>query len=221
MFFMMNLIYAFFILGCFPVGYLILRTGFPFTQKLSGLKKIGISYLIGLIIFGLPIILLEFMKISEKYFFVVCFVFFATIFIIFYAKRIIFEEKEPVMSFEGKKKITLVQKKEEENKVTPKKISFEQGLMIKSNKREEETKKQVFKEKEGNILKVLEKNTKEIESKNREEEKKEALKRLREFAKHAKLMNQTKNKNNSTKTDEMDEIEEDLLNNLEDIDEIK
>jgi len=219
---MMSLIYAFFILGSFPAGYLLLRTGFPFAQNLSGLKKMGISYIIGLIIFGAPILLLNFFGINENYFFAVCFVFLTMAFVILYAKRIIFKEKDPQIIIEEKKKASNISKKIIEEPIGRKKISFEQGLMIKSTTDNAETKKQVFKEKEDNILiKVIERKTKEIESESKEKEKREALKKLRNFAQQIKLSKQGKKKTELEKANEMNEIEEDLLNNLEDTDEIK
>ncbi|MFA5126360.1 MAG: hypothetical protein WC462_05160 [archaeon] len=217
---MMSLIYVFFILGSFPIGYLLLRTGFPLAQNLSGLKKIGISYLIGLIIFGTPIFFLNFFEINENYFFAVCFVFLTMAFIILYAKRITFKETDPKI-IEEKKNIKGIPKITGGTKEEQKKIVFEQGLMVKSNKREGETKKQVFKEKEDNILKVIERKTKEIESETREKEKKEALKKLRNFAQQVKSSDSRKKKTELDKANEMNEIEEDLLNNLEEIDEIK
>jgi len=215
---MMSLIYAFFILGSFPAGYLLLRTGFPSTQNLSGLKKIGISYLMGLIIFGSPIFFLDFFEINENYFFATCFIFLAMAFVILYAKRITFKETDPKI-IEEKKKTGEISKINGEAKTGRKKIIFEQGLMVKSNTRGEETKKQVFKEKDDNILKVIERKTKEIESETREKEKKEALKKLRSFAQQVKSSNSGKKKTELDKANEMNEIEEDLLNNLEEVNE--
>ncbi|MFA6420398.1 MAG: hypothetical protein WCW13_06370, partial [archaeon] len=87
------LIYAFFLLGSFSSGYLLLRTGFPNTQTLPLVKKLALSYLIGAIVFGGAIIITTFANISDQYFIIAAFILLGMIFVILFAKRIIFSDK--------------------------------------------------------------------------------------------------------------------------------
>lgn len=209
------LIYAFFVLGSFSPGYLVLRTGFPSVQNMGKIQKMSLGYILGLILFGLPILAVTLFEINSIYYSVLCITLIALFFGVMLVKRISLKETDPLIPKEEKKKKAVVQEIPSEiiqkSQTTPqKKIVFEQGLVVKS--KDSETKKQVFKEKPSNIVNTIRKNTIEIEDKNKENEKNEALERLRKFAQQIKLSK----KQTKKEDEESGEIEEDLLSKLDD-----
>ena len=92
------------------------------------------------------------------------------------------------------------------------KITFEQGLMVKEKASESKTQKQVFKEKEGNILAAIQGKTRALEDEAKKESKDEVLERLR---KSAQQINAVKKQNPKKKTALDEEVEEDLLSKLD------
>ena len=92
------------------------------------------------------------------------------------------------------------------------KITFEQGLMVKEKASEGKMQKQVFKEKEGNILAAIQGKTRALEDEAKKESKDEVLERLR---KSAQQINAVKKQNPKKKTALDEEVEEDLLSKLD------
>jgi len=196
------IVYAFFLFGSFPAGYLLLRTGFPLTQKLNATKKLALSYIIGGLIFGAPIIALQYLEINPNYYMLLSLGLLIAFFVVMLTKRIALGETDPFTFQKEKKKSLQIPSKLKEEKAAEKQkpIVFEQGLMVKTK---EDTKgKQVFKEKENNIQST---------APAKSNEKNEALERLRKFAQEIK-------KNPQKSKGGPEEIEEDLLSNLSDED---
>ncbi|MFA5930766.1 MAG: hypothetical protein WC821_00475 [archaeon] len=209
------LLYAFFILGSFSPGYMLLRAGFPSTQNWGMIQKISLGYFLGLILFGLPVLVIAALGLNETYYSLLCIILITLLFGVMFVKRISLQEVDPVIPKVEKKKKPFVQEVpasivEKTQTMPQKKIVFEQGLIVKS--KEGETKKQVFKEKPSNIVNTVIKNTAEIENKTKENEKNEALERLRKFAQQIKLSK----KQTKTEDEDGNEIEEDLLSKMSD-----
>ena len=206
------LIYGFFLLGSFPLGYALLRTGFPSTQKTGLFSKLAIGYLIGAIIFAIPLVLIFLFGLGEQYFSLASVITFILLFIIMFTKRVSLQETDPTLPKQTKHR-NVIAPEVIEKQSRPNKMAFEQGLMVKT-KDNLEGKKQVLKEKGESILSALAKKTNEIESKNQQDEKKSALEKLRQSAQQIKEKAQPKKKSELKEAEEMDEIEEDLLNDI-------
>jgi len=209
---MTPLVYGFFLLGSFPLGYALLRTGFPSAQKKGIFTKLAIGYFLGTIVFAIPIALIYLFALGEEYFALASLVTFALFFVVMYTKRASFQETDPIIPKAIKpRNIPAPQVIERES--LPKKIVFETGLMVKT-KDDGKGKKQVFKEKEDTILSALAKKTNEIESKNQQQEKNAALEKLRQSAQQIKEKAQVKKKSELAEAEDMEEIEEGLLNDM-------
>ena len=215
---MTPLVYGFFLLGSFPIGYALLRAGFPSTQKSGTFSKLAMGYGLGAIVFAIPLIFIYLFELKEEYFALASIVTFVLFFAVMFTKRISFQETDPSLPRVAKQKN--ISSSESIQRESPaKKIVFEQGLMVKT-KEELQGKKQVFKEKEGTILSELAKKTKEIESTNQQQEKNATLEKLRKSAQEIKEKTQRpygdkqKKKNELQEAEEMDEIEEGLLNEI-------
>ena len=156
------------------------------------------------------------MNLNQYYFFLASIIVYVMIFAILFTKRISFGETDLEINKDKKRKTQLPERLIEKTKPKEKKMGFEHGLMVKATPTE--IKKQVFKEKDNNILNALQSKTKEIEGKNKEKEKNDALDRLRKEALQIKekTEKQTKKKKNELEeAEEMDDVEEDLLDNME------
>jgi hypothetical protein len=213
---MFEIVYGFFLLGSFSLGYSLLRIGFPQTQKAEYTKKVLYGYIMGILIFGIPIATIYIMNLEEYYFFLASIVVYILVSAVLFTKRISLKETDPEIIKDKKRKIQIPERAMEKPKPKEKKMGFEHGLMV--NARPAEIKKQVFKEKDNNILKALQSKTREMENKNKEKEKNEALERLRKEALQIKekTEKQTKKKKNELEEAEsMDEVEEELLDNME------
>ncbi|MFA6065217.1 MAG: hypothetical protein WCW44_01370 [archaeon] len=209
---MTPLVYGFFLLGSFPLGYALLRAGFPSSQKKGVFTKLAIGYFLGSIVFAIPLALIYVFTLGAEYFALASLVTFALFFIVMYTKRISFKETDPIIPKIVKPK-NVPAPQTIDRETPPKKIVFETGLMVKT-KEEPQGKKQVFKEKEDTILSALAKKTNEIESKNQQQEKNAALEKLRQSAQQIKEKAQIKKKSELAEAEDMDEIEEGLLNEI-------
>jgi hypothetical protein len=215
------IIEGFFLLGSFSIGYSLARIGFPSIQNANVGKKLGLGYVLGLIVLGVPALLGVLIQVPEQAFFLLGFLAYAILLIILFVKRASKKEKDPIVLKKEKPKLVIpkmVSSKSTAVELDPKKIFFEHGLMV-GGKRATlpgEIKKQVFKEKADNnmVLKAIERKTKEMEAKNQESEKNVALDRLRAYAQQIKEKKLEKKKTELEEAEQMDEIEEDLLNGI-------
>lgn len=212
----MNLIWAiFFILGGFSTGYSLLRTGFPNALNWDLTRKLIPSFIIGAIVFGLPALITQGFGISSNYYFLICLIVFALIGILLYAKRVTYNETDPLIEKQSKRRTAIPEKvltKEERERkgigeAQGKAHDFEHGLLVKTVKvvKPEDVKKQVFKEKNTNVIRDIDKKTKELENREKEKQKNEILKKLRASAKEI---------DEEAEKEETEEIEEDLLNRI-------
>jgi hypothetical protein len=224
---MIELIYGFYVIGSFSLGYSLLRTVFPQTQKQGVINKLIYGYLIGVMVVIPSAALTWFFQLGLTGFFLLSAGIYFAFLLLFWIKRKSFNEKDQIEWKKEKKKEEIpkrILKEDEQVKKSGKRMDFEHGLMVKTTGKEQtkqgtgspktvlqEKQKQVYKEKEDNIITALEKKTKEMEAKNREKEKKAALERLRDFAQEIK---EKKKKSELEEAEQMDEIEEDLLNEM-------
>jgi|GEM_PF-4105698 len=193
---MNELILAFLFVGSFSAGYSLLRIGFPQTQKRNAIEKITLGYILGISLIGIPSVLIELYSLELDAFIAILIFTYWALYLILLVKRLAFREADPQIEIKRTKKSEKdefeknSQKNDfEEEKFEKKKITFEDGLVVKGK-----TEKQVFKEEKGN------RNNKTSE------QREDALKKLRELAQGIK----------ETKKEKDDEIDEDFLNNLSD-----
>ncbi len=226
---MQELIYAFFLLGSFSVGYSVVRTAMPNVQLEALTNKIAYGYGAGALIFGIPIAAIVLGGMNSDYFFLLGITMYVILMGIAFAKRMYHEEADPEIFVEEKKRKVAIPKmgltKEEKMPVADR-IRFEEGLMTKGSSPTPKVtpamiKNQVFKDKNTNVLKVIDKNTKELESKSNKEQKNAALAKLRQMAldindKKKSTGKKKKEEAYKEEDEEIEEIEEGLLNELGD-----
>ncbi len=212
---MKEVLYSFFLMGSVSAGYSLVRTAFPKIQLKKMTTKIILGYIFGFIIFGIPLTAIYLLGIDSSYFLGLGLILYTLIFIIMYAKRVLFKEIEIIQKVEEKKTAQIpssILKKD----AIERKIMFEKGLMVKSAgtkiMRPEEVKKQVFKEKDNTIIQSIDKKTKEMEKVETEVQKREALEKLRAIAKEISK----KKPSELRKAESQDLVEEELLENLND-----
>jgi hypothetical protein len=199
---------AFFFLGSYSFGYLILKTAFPNIQSHSALNKMIISYVLGILIFGIGLFITIESGINSDYYIIATLIILTMLFTVALAKRILLDRDKITFDVKERPKSKTyvsisppVQKKVAKKEA--KEINFEHGLIVKT-KEGKEAEKQVFKEKEANT------SSQAAQS----EEKKNALIKLRNAAIG---IGNVKKENKK----ESDELEEDLLEDLEKLDNIK
>jgi len=192
---MIEILIGFLLLGSFSAGYSLLRVGYPKIQNQNAITKIAAGYTVGLILFGIPIFITQSQAWKEDALISLSVFAYWALFFILLVKRFSFRDTDPLIqpkSVErhGKYYKDKEIKEEELNQDlpedAPKKITFEQGLLVKAKGGKE---KQVFKGENNNT---------------QGDSKEEALKKLRESAQGIK----------KAKKEEDDEVDEDLLNNL-------
>jgi predicted membrane protein len=205
----MDLLQMYYIFGSFSLGYGLLRVGFPASQNYTGEKKLIIGFIIGVLIFWIALI--ANIAMQTENFYVLAILITATIFILFYAKRRVFSETDPEIIVERKTRIVEDQVIQQmDAKETKPRITFEDGLMVKGKSvQETKTKKQVFKEKEGNILNTLQDKTSELENEDEVKKKEDVLEKLRNSARQISDTKKAK-----TKEEDEEEIEEELLSDI-------
>jgi len=225
------LIYVIFLLGSYSPGYGLIRAGFPFVQKRKFLEKVALGYIAGLILFGVPFIIIDSLNLLDTYYIILCLIFYFLLLLILFLKRTILNETDELTKDEQlemrklnefnsknnyKSNINYAdlvknEKKEEtpnlESKINSNYIKFDQGLMVKSRKVEE----QVFKEENKNILSQVNNETKEITQNESIAQKNSVLTKLREYAQD---INSTKKEGKPNKKEELEDLEseEELLN---------
>ncbi len=119
---MLTTLYLIFLVGSFSIGYSLIRIGFPEVQEKSIMEKIGMGYLIGLIVF-LPSILSIFFT-FEKFFFLFALGSYGFIAMIMFIVR----------SYNKKEDLVELNKKEFFNKIPKKALTKEEQEKLDNNK---------------------------------------------------------------------------------------
>lgn len=180
-------IVAYFLAGSFSLGYGAARIGFPKVQDFDTLKKIGIGFGFGVVFFGLSAGLTLLTGNNGTFFLITAFIIGIT-YIGLLTKRIFFGDVDTEIALPNKgytrtEQGNYVEPAQNVNEAVQKPaITFEQGLMVKTNGKEQGEGARVFKEKESNILKTISTQTNNIEEEGIEKKKREALERLRKSA---------------------------------------
>lgn len=212
---MQEVLYGFFLVGSFSVGYSLVRTAFPKVQLKKITTKILYSYLFGLIVFETPLIVIYLFEADPTYFFGLCLFLYSLMFIIMYAKRRLFKEIEIIQKMD-KNETAQIPSFILEKDAAERRIMFEKGLMVKSSGSKitspGELKKQIFGKTDNTIIQFVDKKTKEMEKLESEVQKRETLKKLRAIAKEM-----SKRKTSEiNEAEEQDIIEKELLENMTD-----
>jgi len=194
-----NVLYAGSAIGSVSWGYFLLRTGFPITQSYNKVKKLLLSYVLGLIVFGAGIGFA--FTVSENFFFAASCFALAVLFLALAIKRVLLQQKDFVPL-----------KKEETYATLPKRVltSEESGLRIVKQDSNAKKNEQVFKEQEtkvNGILSEVAQGTSQFEQKNSDREKEEALGRLRALAKQIKGTEKIDKENKKEESDEGELLE--------------
>ena len=190
--------YALSFIGSFSIGYGILRAGFPEKQSLQAMEKLGYGYGIGAIIFIPGLIAAGFF--GGKGFLAISSIMLFILFAAMLAKRYATGETDSVP----------IQKEKRARPALPRKVMAEEeksggAVQVVSASKIGE---QIFKEKEPNVIAEVRKKTSEMEQKKRSEEKDEALKRLRNFARDIKIKESKSAKKKKAEDDELEEMVE-------------
>lgn len=218
------LIYSIFLLGSYSVGYGLIRAGFPLVQKRKLIEKIALGYIGGIILFGLPFLVINYFNLKDTYYFVACIFIYFLLLMVLLLKRTIFNETDPLTKEEiinvsktaeitknnysskvnyadlvkesKTEKIPLKENIKTNNTTNP--INFDQGLMVKSRNKEG----QVFKDENKNNI------SKENESP-KENQKTSIMSKLREYAQDINNpKKEEKQKNNNQEDDDLDSDDE-------------
>ena len=200
-------------LGSSSLGYSLLRTGFPNTQKLEKLNKILYGYALGLVVV-IPAIVTG-LTFGAGGFFLLFGLIYFLIFIILFAKRISYGEEDTVKLIKEEKKELIIPKRvlTKEEKETKTNISSVAKVLTQEPiVAPKKIKEQIFKEKRPNVIDQLRVKTTQIEhdrEKEEKEEKEEALNKMKLFAKQI-----DKNKQKKKTKKNANEIDEDELSSL-------
>jgi len=221
---MQELVYVFFLLGSFSIGYSIIRTAMPKIQLSPMTNKIAYGYGVGALVFGVPIAIILGLELNSDYFFILGIIMYLILMCVAFIVRVSSKSVDPEVIVEKKKRRTAIPEKgltKAEKMPTSQRIRFEEGLMMKGSAPTPKVtpamiKNQVFKDKNSNVLKVIDKNTKELESKSNVEQKNAALAKLRQMAQDISGKKQPLEKKKKDEDEEIEDIEEDLLNELGD-----
>ncbi|MDD4251105.1 MAG: hypothetical protein PHX27_02845 [Candidatus ainarchaeum sp.] len=208
-----GLFYGITLLGCFPIGYSLIRLILPQKQDSPLIDKIGYSYALGLIVF-LPGMILALM-VFEKLFFIITGIIYAIIFTIFFIKRKRDNLQDTIELTKEKIVEKIPQKildEEERNENLAKNVFNKKPKIITP----QETKKQLFKEKMPNVIEKLRENTLKIKEKKEYTDKEETLNRLKNFAKQINKKNRILEKEtiNKSKKEDIDEQELEEIGNV-------
>ncbi len=232
------LIYVIFLLGSYSIGYGLIRAGFPKVQKRKFIEKIALGYFGGLILFASPFLITTMFNLKDTYYPLVCLIIFFILLLTLILKRTILNESEELtkaeqieldklnpssknyskpVNYDELIKATKEINEEEIQSIDAKsasknKISFDQGLMVKSRKREG----QVFKEENKNIISQVNNETKKLEKTQSEEQKNSMLAKLREYAQEINNPKKEDKAKKKTAEDEDSANEEELLNMFKD-----
>lgn len=217
------LIYIILILGSYSPGYGLVRAGFPLVQKKKLIEKIALGYVGGLVLFGIPFLILNVFSLKDNYYVIACIFVYFMLLLILLLKRTALNEVDPLTKEDlnemnrnqDKSKIgystpvnyaELVKenKKEklgqEELKQKPsnvRSINFDQGLMVKSRNKGE----QVLKDENKNNI-----------SKNPSNEQKVSImSKLREYAQDINDSKKSEKQKNKNREDDDLEGEDELM----------
>jgi hypothetical protein len=197
------------LLGSSSLGYSLLRTAFPKTQSLEMMNKVLYGYALGAIVVVPAMVTALFFGATS--FFLILGLLYALLFIIFIAKRISYEEEDDIKLKKEEKvevaiprRILTKEEKEGESNIIKKPIKSKQ-IIRNTPVASIKIKEQIFKEKQPNVIAELREKTTKIEKEKKLNEKEEALKKMKSFAKQIDKKKKKKNSN---------EIDEDELSNL-------
>jgi len=208
------IIYPLILLGSFSTGYSLLRVGFPKKQELSYLEKGAYGLIFGVITFA-PAIYVG-IQIGISGFFITAILAYLLFFSILYTKRFFLHETDSVeliKETKSKERIPLsvltneekeeYLKKDKENNPTENKPT----LLKNSPNIADQPKREIFKEKEDNLVDSIQIKTKQKKDNNEsEEEKKKILASLRIFGKQ--ISKKEEKKEIIKEEDELEELEE-------------
>jgi hypothetical protein len=192
--------------GSSSFGYSLLRTGFPKTQSLQTINKIIYGYGAGLVVV-VPSVITA-VLFGEGSFFLMLGVIYGLLFAILLVRRISFDDHDSFKLIKKEKQRAILPKKiltkdEKENSGRVKKIT--ENIVNKPIVSSVKIKEHIFKEKQPNVIAQLRKKTTKIENESKQQEKEEALKKMKSFAKQIDKKKVAKKK---------DDIDEDELSNL-------
>jgi hypothetical protein len=232
-----NLIFIILLLGSYSIGYGLVKAGFPQIQKRNFIEKMAYGYIGGLIIFGTPFLITSAFKLLDIYYFLVCLIVYFSLTLILILKKILLNETEEPLKEEQTENSNyynsnkdsqqmfnqpnlIKNENEEKNRVltnsqmNPNNIIFNEGLMVKTRRKEE----QVFKEENKDNISQLKKENKEFGENENNEQKNSMLEKLRAYAQEINNSKKEKEiKKNRTQEEEEDlESEEELLNMFND-----
>ncbi|MBT4870130.1 MAG: hypothetical protein HON47_00985 [Candidatus Diapherotrites archaeon] len=197
------------LLGSSSLGYSLLRTAFPKTQSLGMMNKVLYGYALGAIVVVPAMVTALFFGATS--FFLILGLMYALLFIIFIAKRISYNENDGVKLKKEEKvevaiprRILTKEEKEGRSNIIKKPIKAKQ-IIRNTPVAQIKIKEQIFKEKQPNVIAELREKTTKIEKEKKLNEKEEALKKMKSFAKQIDKKKKKKNSN---------EIDEDELSNL-------
>ena len=197
------------LLGSSSLGYSLLRTAFPKTQSLEMMNKVLYGYALGAIVVVPAMVTALFFGATS--FFLILGLLYALLFIIFIAKRISYEEEDDIKLKKEEKvevaiprRILTKEEKEGRSNIIKKPIKAKQ-IIRNTPVAQIKIKEQIFKEKQPNVIAELREKTTKIEKEKKLNEKEEALKKMKSFAKQIDKKKKKKNSN---------EINEDELSNL-------
>ena len=197
------------LLGSSSLGYSLLRTAFPKTQSLEMMNKVLYGYALGAIVVVPAMVTALFFGATS--FFLILGLMYALLFIIFIAKRISYNENDGVKLKKEEKvevaiprRILTKEEKEGRSNIIKKPIKAKQ-IIRNTPVAQIKIKEQIFKEKQPNVIAELREKTTKIEKEKKLNEKEEALKKMKSFAKQIDKKKKKKNSN---------EINEDELSNL-------
>ena len=230
-----NLIYLTLMAGSYSIGYGLIRAGFPKVQKKSFIVKIASGYIAGLLLFGLSFLIIDTLKVLDIYYVIICIILYFILFLLLILKRTIFNETDEITPeerlYEGintESKISTFTKPEnfsnliKDDKVKEElptkninpdianRITFDQGLMVKSRNNED----QIFRGEDTNIIGKVQKETTNLETTQNEEQKNSVLEKLRGYAQEIKVTKKEEMLKKKMKEDDEVESERDLINML-------
>ncbi len=221
------LIYLIFLLGSYSPGYGLVRVGFPQAQKFKLIQKIAFGYVAGIILFGAPYLITLLFNLNDIYYLLVCLIVYFVLFLLLFLKRTILKQTDELTNEDiielnklnpNKNTVpqpinyaNLVKDMADEETLTlnkqtnMNKITFDQGLMVKSRKTENAS----FKGENVNIINKVSAQNNNIEKNQGEDQKNSMLAKLREYAQE---INNQKKKTLKNEDEEALESEEELNN---------
>lgn len=220
-------------LGSYSIGYGLVKAGFPKIQKRNIFEKIAFGYMGGIILFGIPLLVMSAFKLLDIYYFVICVITYLILTLALLLKRTLLNEQDSLTQEEERElnkknsntqipsnQTTYSNPENETNEELPNlndqtsasQMNFEKGLMIRSRKNEG----QVFKERNKSDISRLRDATNRLEQNESEEQKNSILAKLRSYAQEISNTKKVNNPRDKTEEEEDLESEEELLNMFKD-----